>query len=81
MQAHASLEETMGEGNDDFPRAMGAPARRALLAAGSSLNDLVGLSEAALLSLHGVGPKALRVLREALAARTTSTTRPTTTKR
>jgi hypothetical protein len=82
MQAHASLEETMGEGNDDFPRAMGAPARRALLAAGyTSLNDLVGLSEAALLSLHGVGPKALRVLREALAARTTSTTRPTTTKR
>jgi hypothetical protein len=55
--------------DNGFPRAIGAPARRALLAAGyRTLDDLVGLPEEALLSLHGVGPKALRVLREALTA-------------
>jgi hypothetical protein len=70
----------MVEDHCDLPRAMGAPARRALMAAGyTRLDDLAGLSEAALLSLHGVGPKAMGVLREALAARTTSTPRPTTT--
>ena len=54
----------------DFPRGIGSPARRALLAAGyTKLDDLVGMTDAQLLALHGVGPKAVDVLRAALAAR------------
>ena len=48
---------------------IGAPATRALTAAGyTSLTQLVGVSANALTALHGVGPKAIRILREALAA-------------
>jgi predicted flap endonuclease-1-like 5' DNA nuclease len=53
----------------DLPRSIGAPARRALAAAGyTRLAQLTAVSEAELLQLHGVGPKATRLLREALAA-------------
>lgn len=52
-----------------FPRAIGAPATRALLGAGfTELTQLAGVSTAELAKLHGMGPKALRVLQEALAA-------------
>ena len=48
---------------------IGAPATRALDAAGyDSLEDLDGVSRAALLALHGVGPRAIRILDEAMAA-------------
>lgn len=54
----------------DFPRAVGSPAFRALTAAGfGCVADLAGASPAALLRLHGVGPRAIRILAEALAAR------------
>jgi len=54
----------------DLPRAIGEPARRAFAAAGlTRLADFAGRSEAELARLHGVGPKALRVVREALAER------------
>lgn len=54
----------------DMPHAMGNPARRALAAIGIvRVEQLTGLSEAELLKLHGVGPKAVRVLRDTLAAR------------
>jgi hypothetical protein len=54
----------------DFPRAMGRPARQALEAAGyGRLEDLTRVREAELLRLHGVGPKAIRVLRETLKAK------------
>ena len=33
-----------------------------------SLRDVAGRSEAELLTLHGVGPRAIRILREHLAA-------------
>lgn len=47
---------------------IGAPATRALTAAGyTCLEDLDGASRAALLSLHGVGPRAIRILDEAMA--------------
>lgn len=47
----------------------GAPARRALATAGyTRLVQLTSVGEAELLQLHGVGPKAIRLLREALAA-------------
>jgi hypothetical protein len=48
---------------------VGAPATRALVAAGySSLRDLAGASKEKLAALHGVGPRALRILEEELAA-------------
>lgn len=54
----------------DLPRAAGQPARRALAAAGyTRLEQLTQATEADLLRLHGVGPKALAVLRAALHAR------------
>jgi hypothetical protein len=50
-----------------FPRAIGRPATGALLAAGyTELAQLDGMPEADLLRMHGVGPKAVAVLREAL---------------
>lgn len=51
----------------EFPKGVGAPARRALIAAGfNRLEDLNGQSAAALLGLHGMGPKAVGILRAAL---------------
>jgi hypothetical protein len=53
----------------DLPARIGAPARRALDAAGyTHLEQLAGITEAELAKLHGMGPKALGRLREALAA-------------
>jgi hypothetical protein len=53
---------------DDLPRDLGAPATRALVAAGyTQLSRLAGVPEAELARLHGVGPKALARLRRALA--------------
>jgi hypothetical protein len=53
---------------DDFPRAMGRPARRALAAAGyARLAELETVADAELLALHGFGPKGLRIVRRALA--------------
>ena len=50
-----------------LPSALAAPATRALHAAGyTRLAQLAGVPEQELGQLHGVGPKALRVLREAL---------------
>lgn len=53
----------------DLPR-IGKPATRALLAAGvETLAQVSRLSEAQLRDMHGVGPKAVDILRDALAAR------------
>lgn len=52
----------------DFPKSIGKPAQRALLAAGyQRLQDLSSATEQELLDLHGFGPKALGILRQALA--------------
>jgi uncharacterized protein YdhG (YjbR/CyaY superfamily) len=54
--------------DNDFPK-IGAPATRALEAAGySRLEQLTKLTEAELGQLHGMGPKALGILRETLKA-------------
>ena len=54
----------------DFPLRIPQPALRAFAAAGyTRLQDFTRASEAELLQLHGVGPKAVRLLRDALAAR------------
>jgi len=53
-----------------LPKNIGAPATRALTAAGyTELGQLAGVPAADLAKLHGVGPKALRLLQEALQAR------------
>ncbi|MBO1901387.1 hypothetical protein J4H92_05425 [Leucobacter weissii] len=50
----------------DLP-SIGRPATSALAAEGiSTLEELSGRTEAELAALHGVGPKAIRLLREAL---------------
>ncbi len=53
---------------NSLPAGLAAPARRALAQAGwLSLDELSKHSEAELLQLHGMGPKALESLRRALA--------------
>ena len=60
----------MADGNPDFPKGIGAPATRALANAGyADLSQLAGVPVADLKQLHGMGPKALRILQEALEAR------------
>ena len=61
----------------DFPPKLSKPAQRALAGAGySRLSQLTTVREAELASLHGMGPKALRQLREALAERGASFAAP-----
>lgn len=51
----------------DLPLKLGKPARRALEGAGYlRLEQVAEKSEAELLQLHGMGPKAIGQLREAL---------------
>jgi len=51
-----------------FPNGIGAPATRALAAAGyCELAQLDKVPASELKKLHGMGPKALRILQEALA--------------
>lgn len=53
----------------DFPKTS-APAQQALNHAGYyHLEQLTEVTEAEILALHGMGPKALKILREALHAR------------
>lgn len=52
-----------------LPAGLSKPALRALAAAGyTHLEQLAGFDEAALLRLHGLGPKAIWTLRAALEA-------------
>lgn len=54
----------------DLPPGLAAPARRALDAAGiARLEQLARHSQTEIERLHGIGPKALKLLRRALAAR------------
>ncbi len=56
--------------DSDLPPTIGRPATRALLAAGiSTLDQVAARTDEELLALHGVGPRAVRILREAIAAR------------
>lgn len=55
------------ETGDEFPRTIGAPATRALNAAGfTKLEQLTKATEAELMALHGFGLRALRILQAAL---------------
>jgi len=52
-----------------FPPGIGGPALRALSSAGiRSMADLTNFSETELAALHGMGPRALGLLRDALFA-------------
>lgn len=52
----------------DFPAKLAKPAQRALAGAGYvRLEQLTTITEIELLKLHGMGPKAIRQLRQALA--------------
>jgi DNA-directed RNA polymerase alpha subunit len=54
---------------DDFPK-ISSPAHSALHGADyTRLEQLTQVTEKELLKLHSMGPKAIRILREALAAR------------
>ena len=68
LTAPATDAETVTPGAvGDLPKAIGGPATRALASAGiTTLAQVAALSEAELLAMHGVGPKAVRLLREAL---------------
>jgi hypothetical protein len=54
----------------DLPTALAKPAQRALAGAGYvRLEQLTKVSEAEVMKLHGMGPKALDQIRRALAAK------------
>jgi predicted Fe-Mo cluster-binding NifX family protein len=56
----------MNNQKTDFPKTS-KPAERALIGAGyTRLEHLTKVTEADLLNLHGMGPKALGILKEAL---------------
>jgi len=62
--------------NSEFPK-IGAPAMRALEVAGyTRLEQLTKVTEAELGQLHGMGPKALGILRETLKAKGLSFAKP-----
>jgi hypothetical protein len=55
---------------DDLPPGLAKPARRALARAGyMQLEQFAKLTEAEVRDLHGMGPKALDLIRDALAAK------------
>ena len=59
-----------GQQENDLPDKLAQPAQRALAAAGiQRLEQLTGFSEDEVKQLHGIGPNALKQLRQALAAR------------
>jgi len=63
-------QDTTGTPLDTLPQSIGAPARRALAGIGvTTLEQLPAHAAAELLALHGVGPKAIRILGALLAER------------
>lgn len=60
----------MAQRESDLPAGLAAPARRALDGAGyMRLEQFTRVREAEIKKLHGVGPNALKQLRDALAAK------------
>lgn len=66
----ADAEASVGGPGVDLPAAIGRPATQALLGAGlATLEQVARRTKAELLALHGVGPKAVRILAQALEER------------
>lgn len=62
--------EQADQGASDLPAGLSQPALRALAGAGCTrLEQVARLSEAEIKRLHGIGPKATILLRQALKAR------------
>lgn len=56
------------DSDSDVPANIGTPAKRALAGAGyTSMSELSKMSEAEVLKLHGMGPKAIGIIRVAMA--------------
>ncbi|MGX7671547.1 hypothetical protein [Plantactinospora sp. DSM 117369] len=70
LAARAAAAETADAGEvGDLPKGIGRPATQALLSAGiTTLGQVARLTEGELLAMHGIGPKAVRILGEALTA-------------
>ena len=67
VQQAAAADSATAGGVGDLPKAIGGPATRALTHAGiTTLAQVAGLTEAELRAMHGVGPKAVGILRRAL---------------
>ncbi len=68
LAAQATAGETATAGDvGDLPKAIGGPATRALVRVGiTTLEQVAELTEAELKKMHGVGPKAIRILADAL---------------
>lgn len=65
-----AADKTAASIKDAFPPGIASPALRALAAAGyTRLDQLTRTTEAELLKLHGMGPKALATLKAALRAK------------
>lgn len=68
--AHAAATAGVTPTGSDLPREIGRPATQALIVAGlTNLEQVAARSEQELLALHGIGPRAVRILTEALAQR------------
>jgi len=64
------MNAEQGQPESDLPAGIGNPARRALAATGYlRLEQLTAVTEAELLAMHGVGTKAISLIRQALAER------------
>jgi hypothetical protein len=62
-----AAEKMTAKIEQDFPAGVAKPALRALAGAGfSKLSDLVTIRESELAELHGMGPKAMALLHDAL---------------
>ncbi|MFD3806753.1 hypothetical protein ACFWTC_24820 [Streptomyces sp. NPDC058619] len=70
LAARAEAGDAVAAGEvGDLPRAIGGPATRALAGVGiTTLAQVAGLTGAELRAMHGVGPKAVRILTETLDA-------------
>ncbi len=68
LAARVAAGDTAAPGEvGDLPKAIGGPATRALTGAGiTTLAQVAALTDADLLAMHGVGPRAVRILRETL---------------
>ncbi len=61
-------EQQNNPGKSDLPQGLAQPAQRALANAGiQSLAQLSGYSEAEIRKLHGIGPRAINLLNQAMA--------------
>jgi predicted flap endonuclease-1-like 5' DNA nuclease len=68
--AVTSAVESAGQHDDGDLPSIGGPARRALHHRGiTTLDQVAQMTEREMLAMHGVGPKAVGILRETLAER------------